>query len=504
MTVLPILYVIDKSKFYDRQRKGALLSLEAAKLRLQAYDSKYHDPRALEQTIRDIMDSPVTYDDIKESAKKTGPSEADIWNELRHLIRLKKQINPSGQSQVYYVAENNEVVKIDYVEDQSLIDALMLRTEEFAALRNFYNTNPLTEQIRTKLGFLSFLKRMLAENWHADERTLFTEPVQNISWDTETYAYKQMDSSLLKPGPTPTWDEFTSRLDYAGVFMAWVWGIFEPTNNIRQVMWLKGAGNDGKSSVQKAIESVIGKNYCYSMKPGDEQQQWFQRNVFGKVLVNYADCRNQFLIDSNSIKQLTGGDTTSIEGKGENSFTGKIYSKLLVTSNYLPRINPELQAHTSRLIKIEVQPQDDTKKDAAFEHRLQKEIYAFLYKCKKYFDELVSAGGERLNLPSELVDRIKIECASETYLNIQDFAEEYLEFGPEFYCKPADIRKVSKEFFVLEKRIPGDQLKHHEAELNVKLHIMGCAQIRQVLEDKPVTVWRGFRLKKTSSKLALD
>lgn len=491
-----LLYVSDKSKFYDQSQPGPLLTLETAKGRLRNSNAKYADAMALEEAIADIMSVPIMSSDL-EQLRKRGKQRQDlnaVWESMRELVKLKKQLNNAGQSQILYVSDNNEVAKVDYVDDQSLVDAIMKRTADFAALRNHYATHESLEEIRNKVGFSSFLRKMLAEFWHMDERVVVEHEPLQISWDCSEYAYKQMDPALLVPGPTPTWDEFTSRLDHPAVFMAWVWGVFEPTNNIRQVLWLKGAGNDGKSSIQKAIEGVIGKSYCYSMKPGDEQQQWFQRNVFGKVLVNYADCRNQFLIDSNSIKQLTGGDTTSIEGKGENSFTGKIYSKLLVTSNYLPRINPELQAHTSRLIKLEVAPQEDARKDSGFEHRLQAEIYAFLHKCRKYFAEIVSNGGDRLHLPPELVDRIKIECASETFLNIQDFVESHLQFGPEFLCNPADLRKVSKEYFLHEKRISSDQLKHHESELNAKLYLAGCSQYRADLNGRLATSWRGFKL----------
>jgi phage/plasmid-associated DNA primase len=339
---------------------------------------------------------------------------------------------------------------------------------------------------------------MLTEHMMVDERHLFDHDPLQISWEHEDYAYKKMDSGLLEPGNTPTWNEFTARLDYPSVFMAWVWSIFEPTNNLRQMLWLRGAGNDGKSSVQKAIEQTIGRNYCYSMKPGDELQQWFQKNVFGKVLVNYADCRNQFLVTNDNIKQLTGGDTTSIEGKGENSFTGKIYSKLLVTSNFHPKINPENQAQMTRLIKLEVASQEDTKKDSKFEVRLQAEFYAFLYKCRDAFEALIAPGYDKLLLPEKLVERMKIDCASYTYLNVQDFVQDHIEFGMEFFCNPADLNRVSKDYFLNDKNISMEQYKHHASELEAKLQMHNCIMLRHSeYGDDAQTMWQGFRLKET-------
>lgn len=496
----PLLYIRDKSKFYDtRQPKGALLTLETAKNRLRAYDSKFEDEAILEQAIRDIMDNPVMHADLLSMRKeeKSGPSLHEVWEEYRQIIPLYKRTNASGQVQAFVVNADNEAVKIDYETTDNLIDALMHRPEIWQEIREFFNTSPMLDKSREKLSFGPFLKKLLSEYWPYDERHTLQHDIAQISWTGDEVAYKKFDSSLLKPGPTPTWDEFTSRVDYPDVFKAWIWSIFEPTNNIRQVLWLKGQGNDGKSSIQRAIESIIGTHYCYSLKTGDEKDKWFQRNVFGKVLVNYADCRNIYLISENSIKQLTGGDTTSIEGKGENSFTGKIYAKVLVTSNYAPKINLELQAETSRLIKLDVAPQVDEKKDSQFEHRLKDEFYAFLYTCQKAYNVHISKGGERLELPESLINKINSDCASEAYLNLEDFLQDYIEFVPGEMCKPSELNTVLKDFLTIEKRvIGGDSLKYYKTDLDAKLNMRGCIQMRQGDAGQQQTMWVGFRLKK--------
>jgi hypothetical protein len=494
----PFSYVPEKKRFVDtRNGKQKFWKFEEIATQLRAYDTKYHDDVALNQIIQDLMDAPVTVEmlDDAKAAKKKAMNFGQIWEDMRSLVPMYKRTNKNGQAQIFFVADNNEVSKIDYTDSDALVDALMHRKETFKKIREYYNQSPLLEQVRDKLSLKIFLVKMLTEYMMLDERHLFDQEPAQISWNMSDYAYKKMDSTKLVAGATPTWDEFTSRLDYPEVFMAWVWSIFEPTNNIRQILWLKGAGNDGKSSVQKAIESVIGREYCYSMKPGDEAQQWFQKNVFGKVLVNYADCQSPYLINSISIKQLTGGDTTSIEGKGENSFTGKIYSKLFVTSNYNPKINPELQAHTSRLIKIEVAPQADNKKDSGFETRLQDEIYAFLFKCQLAFNKLISKGYERLELPASLTEKMNADCASETFHNVQDFVQEFIEFGVEQLCNPSDLKRISKDYFLLEKRLSTEQYKYHAAELEAKLYLMGCSLFRHGSSGSQITMWRGFRIR---------
>lgn len=494
-----LLYLKDVKKFYDPTNpKGGPITQSTALKRLKDLDPKYSDEVAAMRELAEAMECGVNWSDIKEQKKAASVVNfAAIYEALAPLMPIMFKKTVKGQTLAFVVSENKEVTKIEYQNEDNLKDALMHpnRAHIWAAIRDFYSNSELLEGHRDKLHFGPFIMMMI-KNWLLyDERKILTEDPVQISWNEDEYAYKKMNLNLLVNGDTPTWDEFLNRLDYPEVFKAWIWSIFESTNNLRQIMWLRGAGNDGKSSVQKAIEQVIGQDYCYSMKEGDEERQWFQNNVYTKVLVNYADCKNMFLIQNSAIKQLTGGDTTSIEGKGENAFTGKIYSKLFVTSNVLPKINPELRAHTSRIIKLEVDSLDDDKKDAGFEKRLIAEIYPFLWQCKTAYEKYASHGHDKLILPQELQEKILVECASESHMYIMDFIEGYIEFGANNHCKASDLNKQLREFLVIEKHLAASQVKHYEEQFKQKVDGEGCIQRRIETGGKLQTVFIGFKLK---------
>ena len=251
-------YLSDREKFLDTDLGlRQLMSTDEFAKHLKAAHVRYHDDALRNQLIADLREFPITTEQFKQSRtqgrREQAVNFAQLWEELRTLVPLYKRTNGNGQSQIFFVSENLEVSKVDYTDTDALVDALMHRKETFAAIREHYNTSDSLEQVRVRMSLKTFLVKMLTEFMMVDERHLLdVEPIQ-VSWQPEDYAYKKMDLSLLQPGPTPTWDEFTSRLDYPAVFQAWVWSIFEPTNNIRQVLWLKGAGNDGKSSLQTAI-----------------------------------------------------------------------------------------------------------------------------------------------------------------------------------------------------------------------------------------------------------
>jgi hypothetical protein len=114
---------------------------------------------------------------------------------------------------------------------------------------------------------------------------------------------------------------------------------------------------------------------------------------------------------------------------------------------------------------------------------------------------LISRGYEKLLLPDSLVERMKIDCASYTYLNVQDFVQDYIEFGTEELCNPADLNRISKDYFLNDKNISMEQYKHHASELEAKLHAMGCIMLRHGEDDAQVTMWQGFKLKVEPNKL---
>jgi hypothetical protein len=177
------------------------------------------------RAIADIMEQPVLYADIVQHKQKReqGPNFAVVWEAMSGLVRLRKQLNNNGQCQVLYVEDNNEVTKVDYAEDQNLVDAIMRRKADFAELREFYANNEVMLEVRAKMGFLPFLKKMLGEFWHADERVVIDVDPLQVSWDTSDLAYKQMNPELLRPGKTPTWVMPCSRWRRPGWACRWCW-----------------------------------------------------------------------------------------------------------------------------------------------------------------------------------------------------------------------------------------------------------------------------------------
>ena len=113
-------YVTDKTKFVDKSARKGLMTLEMFKKHLLMLDDKFeNNQEELDNFIQDIMQQNRTtsielkLEKMTQKDAKKGPSFAQIWEEFRALVPLYKRTNINGQSQIFFVDDNNEVSKID-------------------------------------------------------------------------------------------------------------------------------------------------------------------------------------------------------------------------------------------------------------------------------------------------------------------------------------------------------------------------------------------------------
>lgn len=431
------------------------------------------------------------------SSKKPQPLDWEaIYAEIQSLFPLYSRVSAKGERQIYFADEKKQVSLVQYEDDDSLVNSLMHNKVLWQKFKEYYKNSELLASHRSQLNLRTFMVTIIKNHLLLDDSKLIDEQPKNFSWNPDELAFKKFDESLVQPGECPTWREFTDRLNYPAVFKAWVWSLFTPDNNIRQAMWITGAGNDGKSAVQKALRDIFGPQHVYDCKKGDEGRQWFQSSVYGKCLVNYADCDAPNLLNNQAIKQLTGGDATSIESKGVNAFSAEIYAKLFVTSNMPPRINPDLEAQTSRLIRLKLKPiMAGAPKDEQFKTRLVEECYAFLWECREEYKVHINAGNDALILPKQLVKDIENECAEDNYYILQEFVNKHIEYGDQYYCKPSDINKRIKEFVTLEQFLSTDKAYFFQRNFETKLDHKGIRMQNLEVKGNSFAAYVGFRLK---------
>lgn len=492
-----VFYLKDHGKYYFKGEKGAYSSREkAAKKLMEQYPDRFTtDVQAL-----------IFLDEIKEIAATTSSAIKQqkqeenyldwqaVYDQLSEQLPIKFAITDTAARLVFTVNTSNEVRKINYNTKEDLATALQKDVKVWNILKDFYINSEIMQQHKFKVSYHEFIRKITSEFMLLDQsKQIEPEDIKRISWMPEEYAFKKFDASRVVPGEFPAWNEFLSRLDYPEIFAAWVWSIVEPSNNVRQAMWLVGQGDDGKSVVQKALTTLLGNSYVKSMQSRELGEKFFLSGVYGKTLVNYADCDQIYLLSDPKIKQITGGDSTSIEFKSKDSFTGDVYAKLFVTSNKNPKINPESRAQVTRLIRLDVKrPVQQT---ANFQSKLEAEIWYFLDYCKNCYLKYINEGNNKLNLPADLQEKIFSLCAADSYNVMKEFFANKIVLGKDFICPVPAFKLALREFATMEQHIDSSQMRHFTADVEDKLHIDGIQAVRMQIDGEMKTVYTGFKLR---------
>lgn len=428
-------------------RLGDWKAMDLDKAALTLLDIWPHGPLTLDDArkeLRELKNHGASAEDLEimrlgTANKKKRVDWNPIYERFRDIVGIRFFSGARKERRVYKVNAQNEVMSIAYAGPKDLHDALVGDKESWIQVKDLYNSSDLTAKVREKLEFKAFVEKMINDHLLNDETLFLDEEPKFLAWDDDNcYAYKRIKGSLLKEGPTPTWDEFLTRLDYPELFMAWVYSIIETNNTVRQVMWIKGKGEDGKSAVDKALQSFLTAKNCYSLKESDITNKFAASSAYGKAFLAYPDCDQYDLLRTPFIKSITGGDSVSIENKGETAFSSVIRAKLYVHSNKAPSINPERRFETSRLLFLNVAPSKT--RDAMFEKRLSDEVHHFLANCKPMFDKHINEGRTNIKIPEKIFKEMMIACSSTSYHQLKIFEELNVEYGDDYVVEKSAVQ----------------------------------------------------------------
>ncbi len=230
--------------------------------------------------------------------------------------------------------------------------------------------------------------------------------IEVLSNDPNQYCLAYFDLNLLVPNnnPTPAWDNFIcciKDIDARECFMASLYSLFVGTNKSRQIIYLVGAGNSGKTRVANAINELfmeINSGICTSLEPLLYQDRFSSSSYVYKWFVLAADNKDLNLLRSTLVKNITGNDWVATVEKGQDKDKSHLFSRVFVTSNKLPWCDVNKPEDLSRILLFQLDPtlskiaretwHTDTMGD--WTGLLQNEIIDFFGKCKPYYNKWLS------------------------------------------------------------------------------------------------------------------
>lgn len=258
-------------------------------------------------------------------------------------------------------------------------------------------------------------------DWRPVSRRLLEEPEPSRFLGDPGFCIQRLPFDL-SPGPTPAWDEFTGRLSDARLFKAFVWTGFEKKNRGRQVLWVKGDGEDGKSTAMTVLREALGAAATAASAAMFSSGSRFGLSALdGKRFAIVFDCKDTRLLMNEQLRNVTSGDEVIVEYKGQALETKRLNVKLVVCSNYLPDLTGS-RADVSRLILLTVE-KSLNRDDPSWEGRLREELPAFLASCKEAYEELCPHHGK---LPLDEAARAAINERADSFE--EEFADTLAEF----------------------------------------------------------------------------
>jgi hypothetical protein len=352
-----------------------------------------------------------------------------------------------GHLSVFHIDSVSQVTRLGDLDQEVFFNLFLEYRDAYKAVQLEFREGRHSEAYAEggRLNLRTFIHELYKLFTLDLDMALVGEPLQ-LSWDTNTPAFKVLSPSILVEGPTNAWQSFTERLDHPQTFKAFVWSLFVPTNFGRQCLWIQGEGWDGKSSVLNALTQFYGLQHTMSISKGSLDSAFFFAGAFGKRLGIYNDCKNLKLLRSEHIKNLLGRDIVDINQKNEKSFAGRVYTKLFIGSNGFPQINYNDNSERSRLLLIRVSGFKNKSGDPAWEHDLLAQLPAFLLECRAAY-ETECPRGDVLNVPPSMAETIETLCTATDSEILERFMDSLLEYGPSYHAPRSELHLALKTYF---------------------------------------------------------
>ena len=157
------------------------------------------------------------------------------------------------------------------------------------------------------------------------------------------FTYK-INASYIEGATCPTWDELLNnitmgRKHFQTAIEEYVGYILSGSNYDRfnKVMVLDGGGSNGKSTLIRIIENIVGPANCSAVdlvSIGKERFAAF--GLVDKLLNTCSEEPREAFNDSGYLKKITGGDPIMVEEKNKGAFSAKIIAKFIISYNEMP------------------------------------------------------------------------------------------------------------------------------------------------------------------------
>lgn len=223
----------------------------------------------------------------------------------------------------------------------------------------------------------------------------------------DVWCFKRLDFATTDTSKMDDWRRFLSPVLNANALCAYIGSFFYENSSLQQYLWLYGEGMNGKSTILRFIERLLGQSYWVDQPDSLLSNRFGTSSLLGKRVCAFPDCNDQKFVTSSGFKSLTGADDVRIERKNKMPFKAKLTTKFIISSNEKPMISGQ-KADIRRIIFCQLPEIHERDIRADFEDCLWKERAGFIEHCMCMYEELSDQLG-RVRCSTEAVEKIAEE-----------------------------------------------------------------------------------------------
>ncbi|MEZ0208721.1 MAG: DUF5906 domain-containing protein [Candidatus Paceibacterota bacterium] len=406
----------------------------------------------------------------------------DVQEQVRALITLHKGKSPAQKAaeQMLSILEARLNSEFIVYRDEARTPVPLRKLSDYVVAESSLEGLCEIASAELKANGVKISKskvKELAETWEMNATPVNQLPKSFSLSPTElTFNFISIDIADI---PTPTFDNFISRCGSNGpALMAFIWSIFEDVE-VQQYVLMRGEGKDGKGSLMRLIERLVGSRAYHGASSQDKH--WVAKLV-GKRVAFWADVNSTAFVMSEQFKSVTGGDKVTVEDKYKVSFSTKLDFRAFIATNNEPELTSK-KSDLRRIIYVQVDELPTPIEN--YEEKLQAEAAGILHKCREQFNKLYNQTIKEIKCD----DTLARDKAAAFEIEFSGLVHQCFEIGPEFETLNEEVFNEVRMVFKFTSRY--GQFKNWLAreygitEEKVKLSGRG----------KPVKILKGIKLK---------
>jgi P4 family phage/plasmid primase-like protien len=206
----------------------------------------------------------------------------------------------------------------------------------------------------------------------------FKIAVQNGLLDVETQTFTDFNENEMafheinvKYDPAaecPNFEQFMKMVvnpDDLATIQEWSGFLLLPDYRFHKLLWVHGAGRNGKGVWQRTMEAILGESNISSLglEEFDGNHRFALENLYGKLFNPCSEPNTNKVLQTALLKKATGQDTIEAEIKGKQARVQfRNCSKITVLANKFPKVTDTTTAFKERRLFIKF-PNEFTGKD---------------------------------------------------------------------------------------------------------------------------------------------